>query len=247
LLALETEIRSVLKPGMEHRVSHVRMEWWRAEADRLSAGTPAHPLTRALKEDVGSDTNISGLIDATIWDLAAATFGSRAEVTGYCERWASTMIEPVVRTVVPDSLAFANRFGVALRELELLADLAQEAHAGRLRLPLDELEREGIDPDALAKPPWPAKLCGLLMTRHRALRAALGASIASVSGEHQAAMRGLLVWAALAHRRSITVERALPNVPQPSRVAAIKELWAAWRAARHASRGTFKLTQESIT
>ena len=44
--------------------------------------------------------------------------------------------------------------GAAVREMELLADLAREAHVGRLRVPLDELERAGVEVK-LAQPPWP--------------------------------------------------------------------------------------------
>jgi phytoene synthase len=260
LLALESDIRDVLKPGLEHRVSHVRMEWWQAEVERFANGKPAHPLTRALSEanakasassvaiasphgasrSIGARLDISGLVDTTIWDLASATFGTRAEVAGYCERWASAMIAPLAPSL-------AGTLGSTIREIELLCDLAPEARAGRLRLPLDELERDGIDVESLAKPPWPAKLCALLMGRHRALRAALAGGVASVPREQQPATRGLLVWVALAYRRSLLAERALPDSAQQLRFALLKEVWAAWRAARRASQGTFELTQESTT
>jgi phytoene synthase len=243
LLELETEIRGVLKPGMEHRVAHVRMEWWRAEVERFASGKPAHPLTRALLETSphSPNSNLSGLVDTAIWDLASATFGSRAEVSGYCERWSTSMIEPVAHQFS----AGARTLGAAIREIELLCDLASDAHAGRLRFPLDELERDGIDPESLAKPPWPAKLCTLLRARHRELRSALAANVASVRREHQPAMRGLLVWSALANRRSLLAERALPQPMHLPRFALLQEVWVAWRTARRASRGTFEMTQES--
>ena len=368
LLALEAEIRGVLKPGMEHHVAHVRMEWWRAEIERFARGTPVHPLTRALLaatsteaeriaggasahpstrgmpeatsaegdrvasstpahpsaravpkatsaegERFSSDTqtrpstrrlleaaknasvnadaptsangtrptnaqrlpdaqydaqparahppNLSGLVDTAIWDMASATFGSRAEIAGYCERWAIAMIEPImdVATVsarrrpvnasgsAPPMPAYARALGSTIREVELLCDLEADALAGRLRLPLDELERDDVDPESLAKPPWPAKLCALLTARHRALRSNLASGVASVPREDQPALRGLLVWAALAYRRSLLAEHALPQRPELPRFAQLKEVWVAWRAARHASRGAFELNQESTT
>jgi phytoene/squalene synthetase len=213
--------------------------------------------------------NLSGLVDTAIWDLASATFGSRAEVSGYCERWSTSIIEPIAyraaaqttpasatmatsgsaQPLAPDGEAtppiFARTLGAAIREIELLCDLALDAHAGRLRFPLDELERDGIDPESLAKPPWPAKLCTLLRARHRELRSALAANVASVRREHQPAVRGLLVWSALANRRSLLAERALPKPMHQRRFALLQEVWVAWRAARRASRGTFEMTQES--
>src|SRR5690606_14667413 len=112
-------------------------------------------------------------VDITTWDLAGATFGSRRELTGYCERWASAMIQPLLGCATPadsTSAEIARSLGAALREIELLADLASDAQSGRLRIPLDELERIETAPESLARPPWPRALEAHLQERHRTLR-----------------------------------------------------------------------------
>jgi phytoene synthase len=242
LFEIEAEIRAVLKPGMAHQVAHVRLEWWRAEIDRAAAGNPVHPLTRVLLAklpDRSRAEKLGGLIDTTVWDLASAPFGTRAEVAGYCERWASAMCLSVVQAKgTPESIVSV------IREMELLIDLHREAHAGRLRLPLDELEREGIDPEALAKPPWPAKLSALITQRHRVLRETLASSTAALSSAEQNAMRGLLVWAGLAARRSKRALQALPDALPVSGPANLSEAWSAWRLARSASQGQFRIHPE---
>lgn len=234
LLAIEAEVRGVLQPGMEHRVAHVRLEWWRAEADRVSAGQPAHPLTRALPP---SAAQIGGLVDTTVWDLASATFSTREEIAGYCDRWATAMTKPLA----PDIPA-AIAIGAAIREIELLSELATEARSGRLRLPLDELERADVAVEALAKPPWPAKLCAVLRARHHDMRRALGQHIAAMPAQGQAAARGLLVWAALAARQSQRAEKTLPCESEQSRSAMLLDAWAGWRSARRAQSGSFRLS-----
>jgi phytoene synthase len=127
--------------------------------------------------------------------------------------------------------------GAAVREIELLANLARDARAGRLRLPLDELDAAGVDVKAASQPPWPAPLVGLLRERHQALRASLSNSLAGFTSEEQAHFRGLMVWTALAWRQSVRAERALPNVSLPRRYHAFTDGWKAWRAARHAAAG----------
>jgi 15-cis-phytoene synthase len=242
LFEIETELRAVLKPGMAHQVAHVRLEWWRAEIERAAAGNPVHPLTRALLPKLSDHSRaalLDGLLDTTVWDLASAPFGTRAEVAGYCERWASAM-----SLHVAEAKGTPGKIMAAVREIELLVDLHLEAHAGRLRLPLDELEREGVDPEALAKPPWPAKLSALLEQRHRALREALASSAAMLSGEEQTAMRGLLVWAGLAARRSKRVVQALPGAFPAGGAANLGEAWSAWRLARAASKGQLRIHPE---
>jgi 15-cis-phytoene synthase len=131
--------------------------------------------------------------------------------------------------------------GAAVREIELLAGLAREAHAGRLRVPLDELERAGVDASSLAKPPWPAALVNLLRERHESLRKTIASSVSHFGMDEQASIRGLLVWAKLAWGLSWRAQRALPNVILPRRYHALADGWDAWRTARRASAGRLRL------
>jgi phytoene synthase len=211
----------------------------------------AQSRTRSLPQLAG----LSGFVDAAVWDLAGATFETRRELTAYCERWAAAMIEPLVpRNVLvePPAADFGSSatvipqhgwraLGAAMREIELVADLAREAHYGRLRVPLDELESAKVDSSVLAKPPWPAALADLLRTRHRSLRNEITRALGDVDRMQQPALRGLLVWAALTWRSSQRAERALPDQLRPGRFDAIKDAWFAWRIARRATIGRFRL------
>lgn len=246
LCALEREIGASLRPGTDHHVAHTRLEWWRGECARCAAGNPAHPLTRELRIQVaqlapGSRadstlTGLTGLVDTATWDLAGATFERREELTAYCERWAAAMIAPLAGE------ADGTDLGTALRELELLGHLAGDARAGRLRVPLDELEQAGVAPEALAAPPWPPGLAELLRGRHQLLRRQLAAGVAGFAPESQRGARGLLVWAALSFQGSLRAERALPRPHTASVTTAAAANWCAWRAARAAARGRLRLS-----
>jgi phytoene synthase len=131
--------------------------------------------------------------------------------------------------------------GAALREVELLTHLAPEAHSGRLRIPLDELDRAGADPSSLAKPPWPIPVVTLLRARHKTLQEEISSGLGSSTPDEQAALRGLMVWGALAWQASRRVQRDLPDISQPRRLDAVTDVWSAWRAARRATTGRFKL------
>ncbi len=164
LCGIESEIAASLAAGLDHQVAHARLAWWRDECQRCAQGRPAHPLTRALTSvfasgDLAPLAGLTGLIDTAMWDLAAAPFDTHRELTAYCERWSVALIEPLMRFALPGIAADSCRaLGGALRELEMLNALAQDARAGRLRLPLDELARAQAPPEALAQPPWTAEL-----------------------------------------------------------------------------------------
>jgi phytoene synthase len=257
LLAIESEVAASLRPGIDHHVAHARLQWWRDESERSARGQPVHPLTRELLKAHRSAAStasaaasgdgvpspapdISGFIDTAVWDLASATFATRRELTAYSERWAAAMFEPVA--AVPGSISPMWRtLGAAVREIELLANLGTEAHAGRLRVPLDELEQSGVDPQAIPKPPWPAPLAALLRERHVVLQAAIANGLAALDPDAQTSTRGLMVWVALAWRMSLRAQGALPDMVAPRRYHALADGWQAWRAARRATTGSLRL------
>jgi 15-cis-phytoene synthase len=243
LCSIEREIGSSVRPGVDHNVAHARLEWWREECARCAAGNPVHPLTQELRIHLeqlaaASSANsalagLAGLVDAATWDLASATFERREELTAYCRRWAAAMVAPMEANL--------TELGAALRELELLGHLDGDARGGRVRIPLDELERAGVAPQALATPPWPAELAAILRGRHQALRQQLAAAVANLSPAAQQSARGLLVWAALAWQASLRAERALPHAAAASVATAAAANWRAWRAARAAGAGRVRL------
>ena len=252
LLAVESEIGASLQSGLDHNVAHLRLQWWRDECERVGQGSPAHPLTRTLVREFsgappGGLEGLSGLVDVAVWDLAAATFETRRELSAYCERWAAAMVRSAVLHATPganDTRAWLT-IGGAIREVQLLADLDTDARAGRLRVPLDELERAGVQPDSLGERPHSPQLTRLLAERHAALRSILAQSITSLASGTQPVLRGLLVWAATTWRRSQQLQRALPSAPVPRRREALADAWHAWRTARHAMEGKLRLTIDS--
>jgi 15-cis-phytoene synthase len=250
LFGIETEINAALQPGLEHSVAHVRMTWWAEEAQRLRAGHALHPLARALLAQwpvaagAAAGPDVSGLVDIAAWDLASATFETRRELALYCERWARSVIQLATAAAAPDLPAptaqqFGLAVGTAVCELDMLVSLARSARFGRLRVPLDELAALGVAPEALAQPPWPPALCARLRERHHELQIALTAGCAMLrSPAHRAALRGVLVWAALIQQHSRRAQAALPAVGRRTRWDGLSDAFRAWRAARQAMNPT---------
>jgi phytoene synthase len=251
LLSVEGEITSSLLPGLDHQVAHARLQWWKDECERCTQGRPVHPLTCTLVEafDVGATdvdesavrisplAGLSGSVATTVWDLAKATFETRHELTAYCERWSGAVIEPVVLYNAASVAGAWRDVGSAMREVVMLASAAGEARAGRIRIPLDELQQIGADADTLASPPWPAPLATWVHERHETLRATITRSLKGAATADHPALRGLLVWAGLTMRMSRRAQQALPGNWRPQRLDPFTDAWFAWRSARRAMTG----------
>jgi len=243
LSGVEAEVAASLAPGLEHAVAHARLAWWREECQRAEAGTAEHPLTQQLQalfagEQRAALAGLRGFVDAATWDLASATFENRRELDAYCARWSAAAVEPFAAFALQNSArADVRSFGRALRELELLGALVPDARAGRVRVPLAELDAAGVAPALLAQLPWPAALSELVRAAHRKARAALALSANALPASEQPALRALMVWAALALARSQRTVAALPQALPAGDHHAPLDGWRAWRAARRADAG----------
>jgi phytoene synthase len=263
LCAIEAQIAASLDSRLDHEVAHARLAWWREECARAAQGRPTHPLTQALAASfavfgLSAPTGISGFVDTATWDLAAATFETRAQLNAYCERWADAMITPLMqlaaaadadaRSGVPGgaTVPSARKLGAALCEVDLLANLAGDATHGRVRVSLADLAAAQAAPEQLAQPPWPAPLAAVLRTRQQQLRAQLAVAVGELPRHAQPALRGILVWARLAAAQSRRCERALPRALDPRDHPTRdhhrpQDSWWAWSAARRATAGRFAL------
>jgi phytoene synthase len=244
LCALEREIGASLAPGLDHQVAHTRLSWWREECQRCAAGAAAHPLTRQIAQltSAPARAGLTGFADAATWDLAAATFESRRELTAYCERWSAAMIATWTQTAQPAADGAQLRtVGRLLRESELLLQLPADARAGRVRLPLDELERAGLTPQALTAGTPGEPLRALLSGAHARARVALAQAAAALTPLEQPPLRALVVWAHMALIGSRRFSDALPRAAGAGEGPAPLDGWRAWRAARRAATGSLRL------
>lgn len=236
--AIEQELHGVLAPQLEHTAAHARLTWWHEECARTSAGTPAHPLTRALLAAFaaagGAAPRLTGLVDNALWDLAAAPFADEAALELYAGRWASAFM-PALGAALGAGAAPLAALGADLHRLELLLRLRAEALAGRVRLPLEVLGE--LSPEELCEPRWSVELSARVRAAHARARAALEQHVGALRAPGGTALRPLLVWASLLHSHSRAAAARLPRAGAPRPAAHPLDGWRAWRAARRATRG----------
>jgi hypothetical protein len=131
LLAVADEIGAEPPDSADHSVAHVRLEWWRGEAQRFACGEPQHPWLRALlaAHPASACLDLQPLVEAAARDLASRTLASQA----------------------------SHAFGRAIFELAARALCAQplppalQARIGELGASVEQLEDDSSDAEARAK------------------------------------------------------------------------------------------------
>jgi phytoene synthase len=247
LYAFEAEVRDTVA-ATSHDVAHTRLQFWRAEVDRLLGGRPEHPVTRALLPlhgaGVGAGADLALLHETLVAadaDLAHLTLDTSAEVDALAFRSAGTIQTLAVvaaclpRPPSPAERDFARGLGIAVARSEWLRDLRGDIAAGRLRLPLATLEDAGIEPGSLLLESLPAGLPPILEREKSALRAMLAALPDRLNRAERATQRQGLVLAALHLRLLEQVDHGRELARTRAELAPWPRFWTAWRTAvRHA-------------
>ncbi len=149
--ALEQQLHATAEARVDHQVSHLKLQWWREEIGRLEQGKPRHPLTQAGRSAApaaGSGWRpVQDLLSSLELDLASTTYESETELDRYLDL--ADGLQRMIAAVLVPSDARAERFagatGKAVRVIEIIRDLRQDAVRGRIYLPLDWLDAERID------------------------------------------------------------------------------------------------------
>jgi Squalene/phytoene synthase len=191
LLALADEIGSAPSASVDHSIAHVRLEWWRQEAQRFARGEPQHPWLRSLlaAHPTASGLDLQALVEAAALDLATRTLASQS---GHALRRALFELAAHALCVQP-------------------LPPAQRAIIGEFGAHLERLENDASDESA---------------------RTVLQQQLQQLGQTLQPALAPLLVWLALAARRSHR---------RPALLDSLTDNLIAWSAARRAARGRFQL------
>ncbi len=240
LYVIDAEIRESAQSA-NHDVAHTRLQWWRAEIDRLVNGVPLHPATRLLNDSLGERASFAKLHEAAVaadMDLARMTYTSMGELRAYSSRSGGAIQEVMAALLVAPSpldeavRGTANRLGIGVRQSEILRDLRQDAYDGRVYLPQERLTRHNVTLEDLRGREIPPHLKAALREFKDAVHEELRSALASTP----ARLRPLAVLAAL-HRRLLDRIAAQDFNVATSRIdlGPIEKPWVAWRTARKLS------------
>ncbi|PTX57950.1 phytoene synthase [Litoreibacter ponti] len=131
-----------------------------APADRaFAAMVRDHDMPRELPE---------ALLEGLAWDAMEQKYETLSDIRAYSARVASAvgaMMTVLMGVRDADALARACDLGVAMQLTNIARDVGEDAREGRLYLPLEMMEDEGLDPDAFLANPRFSRALGRVTRR----------------------------------------------------------------------------------
>lgn len=171
LYAFNIELARIRALVSEPMLGEIRLQWWRETIEALYGGTtPAHDLGPALRAAIDRhglpQDALLDLIDARGLDLAETPPADWAAFEDYADRTSGAIMRLAVH-VLAGPLDAPGRdpirsAGLAYGLTGLLRSLPLDAAQGRYLLPLELLDKHGLDPHDLFGGRMKPGLTGLL-------------------------------------------------------------------------------------
>jgi 15-cis-phytoene synthase len=236
IYALLAEWNALMDPATEPSAARIKLEWWREEMRRLTAGVPVHPIGTylvSLPRAGGVDfAPLALTVDAALTETNGAPLerGAELEPHAWALRAQPLQLASRLAVDVPEesSLVDCTRaLAVADYLSRSIRDYAREVRLGRVPFAVDELLAEGIDNTDLDAAHPPIRLQGYLQQLRR--RAANHYEIAAqaLPPDHRARQRHLLVLAALGLKQ---LNQGAPTLES----SGMRDMLLAWSTARRA-------------
>lgn len=154
LYAFCREVDDVVDECTDYMVAQTKLNWWKAEIERLYEDTPQHPVSKALapftKQFNLAKEHFLEIIDGMEMDIKFNRYEDFTQLQLYCYRVASVvglLSAQIFGYTDRQTLKYAHDLGIAFQLTNIIRDVGEDARRGRIYLPLDELKKAGVTED----------------------------------------------------------------------------------------------------
>jgi phytoene synthase len=237
LYAFCREVDDVVDECSDVSLAADTLAWWRQEIATLEAGTPQHPVTRALVPLAPAYgitvARLGEIIDGMEMDLRQARYPDLAALERYCYHVAGVvglLAAGIFGYANPRTLEYAQALGIAFQLTNIVRDVGEDARKARIYLPLEDLARFGVPAADILNRRHTAAFTQLMTFQVERAQARYGEALALLPREDARAQRPGLVMAAIYRTLLEEIRRDDYRVLE-HRVALtpIRKLWIAWK------------------
>ena len=236
LYAFCREVDDIVDDEGDAGIARTKLAWWRQELDRLFAGQPEHPVSRALAPHLqayGIERRyLLDIIDGMQMDLDQNRYLDFEGLKLYCHRVAGVvglLASGIFGATQPATRDYAARLGLALQLTNIIRDVGDDARKGRIYLPLDDLQRFGVTAQDLLKLREPAGFAPLMQFQAQRAREAYREAFALLPSQDRPAQRPGLIMASIYYALLTEIERdGFKVMHQRIALTPLRKLWIAW-------------------
>jgi phytoene synthase len=237
LYAFCREVDDIVDMKGEPDIARIKLNWWREEIARLFEGQAQHPVTRALTPVIEEfdlpQEQFLEIIDGMEMDLDQHRYASFKELMLYCYRVASVvglLAAEIFGYRDRHTLKYAHDLGIAFQLTNIVRDVYEDAQRNRIYLPLDELQRFGVqETDILNQKETPA-FHELMCFQAERAKQYYSQALSQLPDADRYSQRCGLIMAAIYRATLEEMERDGFHVLQHRiSLTPLRKLWLAWK------------------
>lgn len=148
LYAFCREVDDTVDEATDESVARAKLAWWRKEIGAMLAGTPTHPVTKALEPHLQpyslDGKHLLAIVDGMEMDLNQTRYLDYPALKRYCWHVAGVvgiLSASIFGATRPQTLEYAERLGLAFQLTNIIRDVGEDARKGRIYLPISELQQ----------------------------------------------------------------------------------------------------------
>ncbi|MEJ2391796.1 MAG: presqualene diphosphate synthase HpnD [Gammaproteobacteria bacterium] len=244
LYAFCREVDDIVDSHGEVHIKQIKLDWWRQEISRLFAGTPQHPITRALLEPVQTFTlaaeHFQEILDGMEMDLQTVRYPDFKDLNLYCHRVAGVvgiLSAEIFGFEDRQTLKYAHNLGIAFQLTNIIRDVFDDMRHDRLYLPQADLMKYGVTESQIQQGQSSAAFEQLLRFQIERANEYYARAMAQLPDVDRYNQRAGLIMAAIYQRLLAEIKRDVSQVlARRVRLMPLQKLWIAWRTDRREQR-----------
>lgn len=240
LYAFCREVDDAVDEIADPEVASRTLAWWRSEIEQTFAGTPSHPVGKALKTALQhfelQQEYFEEIIDGMEMDLVQLEYPAFKHLALYCHRVASVvglLAAEIFGYQNRQTLKYAEKLGLAFQITNIIRDVREDAERGRIYLPQEDMQRFDVSREDILALKHSPQLVALLQFETQRAREFYQQARAALPPEDRFNQRTGLIMAAIYEATLDEIERdGFRVMQQRVSLTPLRKLWLAWKTAR---------------
>ena len=231
------EVDDVVDDAVDPGVAGSKLAWWRAEVATAYAGSPTHPVMKALMPLAADykieQRHLQAIIDGCQMDLAQTRYLDFAGLQQYCHLVAGVVGEVAANIFGQTEIgttAYAHKLGQALQLTNIIRDVGEDALRGRIYLPVNELQQFEVKAHEVLKRIYSERFTALMRFQAARAHSLYDEAFSLLPEVDRRAQKPGLMMASIYRTLLCEIERDNFQVlHQRVSLTPLRKLWLAWK------------------
>ncbi|CAN5343248.1 presqualene diphosphate synthase HpnD [soil metagenome] len=237
LYAFCREVDDTVDECTDTGIAQNKLMWWRKEIGAMLAGTPSHPVTKALHPHLIpyslDGKHLFAIIEGMEMDLNQTRYLDFVDLQRYCWHVAGVvgiLSASIFGVTDPRTLQYAEKLGLAFQMTNIIRDVGEDARIGRIYLPVNEMQKFNVTAADILNARHSDNFVNLMKFQAKRAQGLYDQAFALLPTVDRRAQRPGLIMAAIYRALLDEVERdGFHVLNQRISLTPIRKLWLAWK------------------